>query len=58
MICCRYTVYPALDSLGIEGKYDQRMLLSAYAVVQTDPESSLVAQDVSLNPDIIGGTYN
>ena len=30
--CCSRTVYPALDSPAIEGKYDQRMLLSEYAV--------------------------
>ena len=29
------TVYPALDSPAIEGKYDQRMLLSECAVAQT-----------------------
>ena len=28
MCCCSCTVYPALDSLAIEGKYDQQMLLS------------------------------
>ena len=32
MCCCSCTVYPALDSLAIEGKYDQRMLLSECAV--------------------------
>ena len=32
MCCCSRTVYPALDSLAIEGKYDQRMLLSECAV--------------------------
>ena len=36
MCCCSRTVYPALDSLDIEGKYDQRMLLSECAVAQTD----------------------
>ena len=32
MCCCSRTVYPALDSPAIEGKYDQRMLLSECAV--------------------------
>ena len=32
MRCCSRTVYPALDSPAIEGKYDQRMLLSECAV--------------------------
>ena len=32
MCCCSRTVYPALDSPAIEDKYDQRMLLSEYAV--------------------------
>ena len=31
MCCCSCTVYPALDSLAIKGKYDQRMLLSECA---------------------------
>ena len=34
MCCCSRTVYPALDSPAIEGKYDQRMLLSECAVVR------------------------
>ena len=37
MCCCSHTVYPTLDSPAIEGKYDQRMLLSECAVAQTDP---------------------
>ena len=32
MCCCSRTVYPALDSPAIEGKYDQRMLLSECAI--------------------------
>ena len=36
MCCCSRTVYPALDSPAVEGKYDQRMLLSECAVAQTD----------------------
>ena len=28
MCCCSHAVYPALNSPAIEGKYDQRMLLS------------------------------
>ena len=28
MCCCSRTIYPALDSMAIEGKYDQWMLLS------------------------------
>ena len=58
MCCCSRTVYPALDNPAVEGKYDQRMLLSECAVVQIDPESSLVAQAVLLNSVIIGGTYD
>ena len=56
MCCCSRTVYPALDSPAIEGKYDQRMLLSECAVAQIDP--SLVAQDILLNPETVGGTYD
>ena len=37
MCCCSCTVYPALDSPAIEGKYDQQMLLSERAVAQIDP---------------------
>ena len=37
MCCCSRTVYPALDSPAIKGKYDQRMLLSECAVAQTEP---------------------
>ena len=37
MCCCSRTVYPALDSPAIEGKYDQRMLLSECAAAQIDP---------------------
>ena len=37
MCCCSHTVYPALDSSAIKGKYDQRMLLSECAVAQIDP---------------------
>ena len=40
MCCCRRTVYSALDSPAIDGKYDQRMLLSEYAGAFW-PESSL-----------------
>ena len=36
MCYCSRAVNPALDSLAIEGKYDQRMLLSECAVAQTD----------------------
>ena len=36
MRCCIHTVYLALDSPAIKGKYDQRMLLSECAVAQTD----------------------
>ena len=32
MCCCSRTVYPTLDSPAIEGKYDQRILLSECAV--------------------------
>ena len=32
MCCCSRTVYPALNSPAIKGKYDQRMLLSECAV--------------------------
>ena len=32
MCCCSRTVYPALNSPAIEGKYNQRMLLSECAV--------------------------
>ena len=32
MCCCSRTIYPALVSPAIEGKYDQRMLLSECAV--------------------------
>ena len=32
MCYCSHTVYPALDSPAIEGKYDQQMLLSECAV--------------------------
>ena len=32
MCCCSRTVYPALDNPAVEGKYDQRMLLSECAV--------------------------
>ena len=31
MCCCSRTVYSALDSPAIDGKYDQRMLLSECA---------------------------
>ena len=37
MCCCIGTVYPALYSQAIEGKYDQRMLLSECAVALNDP---------------------
>ena len=37
MCCCNHAVYPTLDNPAIEGKYDQRMLLSECAVAQTDP---------------------
>ena len=37
MCCCSRTVYPTLDNLAVEGKYDQQMLLSECAVAQTDP---------------------
>ena len=36
MCCCSRTVYPALDNPAVEGKYNQRMLLSECAVAQTD----------------------
>ena len=57
MCCCSRTVYSALDSPAIDGKYDQQMLLSECAGAYW-PESSLVAQDVLLHPVIIGGTYD
>ena len=57
MCCCIRTVYFALDSLAIDGKYDQRMLLSECAGTYW-PESSLFAQNVLLHPVIIGGTYD
>ena len=53
MCCCSRTVYSALDSPAIDGKYDQRMLLSECAGAYW-PESSLVVQDVLLHPVIIG----
>ena len=37
MCCCSRTVYHALDNPAIEGKYNQRMLLSECAVAQIDP---------------------
>ena len=37
MWCYSHTVYPALDSPAIEGKYDQWMLWSECAVAQIDP---------------------
>ena len=57
MCCCSRTVYSALDSPAIDGKYDQRMILSECAGAYW-PESSLVAQDVLLHPVITGGTYD
>ena len=54
MCCCSRTVYSALDSPAIDGKYDQRMLLSECAGAYW-PESSLVAQDVLLHLVIIWG---
>ena len=54
MCCCSRTVYSALDSPAIDGKYDQGMLLSECAGAYW-PESSLVTQDVLLHPVIIGG---
>ena len=57
MCCCSRTVYSALGSPAIDGKYDQRMLLSECAGAYW-PESSLVAQEVLLHPVIIGGTYD
>ena len=61
MCCCSRTVYSTLDSPAIDGKYDQRMLLSECAGAYW-PESSPVAQDVLLHPVIIwegggGGGY-
>ena len=57
MCCCSCTVYSALDSPAIGGKYDQRKLLSECAGAYW-PESSLVSQEVLLHPVIIGGTYD
>ena len=53
MCCCSRTVYSTLDSPAIDGKYDQRMLLSERAGAYW-PVSSLVAQDVLLHPVIRG----
>ena len=36
MCCCNHTVYSALDSPAIDGKYDQEMLLSE-CQARTDP---------------------
>ena len=59
MCCCSRTVYPALDSPTIKGKYDQRMLLSECAVGRlTRVFARHVAQDGLLNPEIVGGTYD
>ena len=46
MCCCCRTVYSALDSPAIDGKYDQRMLLSECAGAYW-PESLLVARFVT-----------
>ena len=56
MCCCSRTIFTALDSPAIEGKYDQEC---SYQNVQLRrlPESSLDAEDVLLNPEVIGGTY-
>ena len=57
MCCCSRTVYPALDSPAIGGKYDQRMLLSECAVGRLTRVFAR-AQDVLLNSEIVGGTYD
>ena len=57
MCCCSRTVYPALDSPAIEGKYNQRILLSECAVGRLTRVFARHTRRL-LNPEIVGGTYD